>query len=83
MSTETAKILDLALKMSVEERAALAEQLIVSLDETFKEKFDPEVELAWQKEVNRRLDDIESGKVTMMPWEEARETLRSLSRASH
>ena len=46
-----------ALRLSPTERARLIERLIAGLD------FDPEVEEAWAAEVERRNDEIESGKV--------------------
>ena len=55
-------ILQQALKLSVAERAHAAEQLIASLDEVP----DADVELAWQEEVQRRLQQIERGEVELI-----------------
>ncbi len=46
------------------ERALLAEHIIASLDE------DNEIESAWAVEVERRVAEIESGRVVGMPFEE-------------
>ena len=54
-----------ALKLSNSERARLAERLLASLDE------DSEIEEAWAAEVERRIADVESGRVQMIPAEEA------------
>jgi putative addiction module component (TIGR02574 family) len=50
-----------ALKLSPEERAQLADHLIASL---FK---DEEIEDAWAAEVERRIDEIESGRAVLIP----------------
>ncbi len=54
-----------ALKLSPEERAHLADRLIASLAE------DPEIEEAWAAEVERRIAEIEAGRVTVVPAAEA------------
>jgi len=50
-----------ALKLSPEERAQLADRLITSLFE------DHEIEDAWAAEVERRVDEIESGRAKLIP----------------
>jgi putative addiction module component (TIGR02574 family) len=50
-----------ALKLSPEERAQLADRLVTSL---FK---DEEIEDAWAVEVERRIEEIESGRATLIP----------------
>lgn len=54
-----------ALKLSVAERAKLAEHLIASLDE------DSEIEDAWAAETERRIAEIEAGTVQLIPAAEA------------
>ena len=54
-----------ALKLTASERAHLAERLLASLDE------DSEIEEAWAVEVQRRIAEIESGRVQMIPSAEA------------
>ena len=54
-----------ALKLTTSERAHLAERLIASLDE------DAEIEEAWAVEVERRIAEIDSGRVEMIPTTEA------------
>jgi putative addiction module component (TIGR02574 family) len=54
-----------ALKLSVAERAKLAEHLIASLNE------DNEIEEAWAAETERRIVEIEAGTVHLIPAAEA------------
>jgi len=54
-----------ALKLSAEERACLADRLLASLSD------DAEVEEAWAAEVERRIAEIESGRVQLVPVAEA------------
>jgi len=54
-----------ALKLSAEERAELADRLIASL---FK---DHDIEEAWAVEVERRIEEIESGRAKLIPAAEA------------
>jgi putative addiction module component (TIGR02574 family) len=50
-----------------EERAILALQLLDSVGEP-----QPEIERAWCDEVRRRIEDIDAGRATLAPWDEAR-----------
>lgn len=68
MSRETEKLLLEALHLPPEARAALAGHLIESLDE----EVDEGVEAAWSAEIRRRMEELETGKVTTVPWVEAR-----------
>jgi putative addiction module component (TIGR02574 family) len=65
-----------ALKLPPKERARLAERFISSLDQ----ESDPEAQTLWLREVERRLDELESGNVPGVPadqvFEKARSTLR-------
>jgi hypothetical protein len=56
-------IIDQALKKPEKERALIAERLIPSLDSTT----DKDIELAWQKEIEKRLKEIDSGIVQCIP----------------
>ena len=68
MKPDPAKLLNEALKLSPEERAALATSLLDSLEEGVDEG----VEAAWAVEIAKRLEDLDSGRVTPVPWPEAR-----------
>lgn len=71
---EAGELLKQALTLSDKERAELASSLIDSLDPTV----DADAELAWQKEIARRLEEIENGKVKTIPWDEVRRKGRVL-----
>jgi putative addiction module component (TIGR02574 family) len=73
MKTEPAELLRDALSLPAEARAALIDSLIESLDV----EVDPNAEEAWREEIHRRLQEIDSGAVKMIPWDEARRVLRN------
>ena len=54
-----------ALKLTAEERAQLADRLLASLSE------DHEIEEAWAAEVERRIEEVESGRAQLLPAAEA------------
>jgi putative addiction module component (TIGR02574 family) len=57
-----------ALQLSPEERAALAAELINSLDA----RVDPDAEAAWSVEIRQRIERLDSGVAKTVPWSEAR-----------
>jgi putative addiction module component (TIGR02574 family) len=65
MSSQVYAVVEQALKLTAEERAELADRLIASLFE------DTEVEEAWAAEVERRIEEIESGRAKLLPAAEA------------
>jgi len=71
---EAGELLKRALTLSDKERAELASSLIDSLDPAV----DTDAELAWQEEIARRLEEVESGRVKTIPWEEVRRKGRAL-----
>ncbi len=74
MSQKAAELLQKALALPVAERAELAGSLIESLDEVGDES----VKTAWEEEIARRMEDIDSGKVKPVSLEEARRRLASV-----
>ena len=68
MKENITHILEQALRLPPEARAALAGSLLDSLDETL----DREAESAWELEIASRIREIDEGKVTLIPWAEAR-----------
>ena len=72
MSPEVSELLKRALALPPESRAALAGSLLESLDEQLAEEG---IEAAWDEEIKRRIDEIDSGKVQMIPYEEVRRRL--------
>jgi putative addiction module component (TIGR02574 family) len=73
MSTKADTILGKALALPPDERAWLASELIASLDEGK----DVGVETAWAAEIERRIDEVESGTAETVSWEEARERIKA------
>jgi putative addiction module component (TIGR02574 family) len=65
MSSELEVIEAQAIQLTAEERARLADRLIASLFQ------DHEVEEAWAAEVERRSEEIESGRVQLVPAADA------------
>ena len=53
-----------ASQLSDRDRAELAGRVIESLDRDP----DPDVEAAWAEEVERRIRQVDSGEVRMIPW---------------
>ena len=72
MTPQVSEVLEKALTLSTQERGLLIDRLIESLDEGPAEEG---VEEAWANEIKRRVDDIRSGKVEMIPGEEIRRRL--------
>lgn len=72
MSQKSEALISDALQMPDEDRAMIAERLIASLDHEYEQ----DTELAWQKELQTRIDEIDNGNVTCVPWEQVRTRLR-------
>jgi len=68
MNEEADELLKKALTLSPEDRATLAGSLLESLEEAEEEG----VEEAWNEEIARRVEELDSGKVKTIPWEEVR-----------
>lgn len=78
-TTTTDRILDDALRQPEKERARIAETLIASLDAAPG----PEVDRAWQNEIDKRLREMDSGTVQCIPWEQVRDRLGRNADARH
>jgi putative addiction module component (TIGR02574 family) len=77
MKTLTAEVYKQALDLDERDRATLAGLLIESLEE----EPDNDLEAAWKAEVQRRIEEIDSGDVEMIPWEDVKARLwQSLNR---
>ena len=74
MTHEAHELLEKALALPENERAELAGKLLSSLDATV----DPDADAAWQQELVRRKQEVESGKVATVPWEEVQKKGRLL-----
>ncbi len=74
MTAEAKKVLDEALALPPDERADVAVTLLESLDQVDDEA----LEQAWSEEIQRRIQQVESGAVQTIPWSEARRRLLAL-----
>jgi putative addiction module component (TIGR02574 family) len=66
------RLLAEALKLSAADRAALADALAESLEESDQAA----VDVAWAAEIARRVRDYKAGRTKPIPWGEARRILR-------
>ena len=75
--TNANEIIEAALTLPPEARAQIADQLLASLDPA-----QTEVDAAWEPEIERRVREIEDGRVQLIPHDQVmshvREHLRSL-----
>jgi putative addiction module component (TIGR02574 family) len=75
MNTTAKQLYENALQLPDSERSELAAWLIESLDP----EVDHDVEEAWNVEIARRIDELDSGAVRAVPWPEARRMILELS----
>jgi putative addiction module component (TIGR02574 family) len=73
VSQDALDILKRALNLPLADRAELASSLFESLDETEEKS----VQAAWDAEIVRRMEDLNSGKIKPASLEEARQRLSS------
>ena len=71
MPVDAAAVLRDALCLPAEARAALVDTLLESLDV----EADANAEELWREEIRRRLEQIDSGAVNLIPWEDAQRRL--------
>jgi putative addiction module component (TIGR02574 family) len=77
MSPEVSDLLKRALALPVDERAALANTLLDTLDGT-NESVPVSVSEAWDAEVARRIEDLKAGRAVTVPWEELHRELLAM-----
>jgi putative addiction module component (TIGR02574 family) len=75
MSPETSDLLKRALALPVDERAALANTLLDTLEGPNESVF---LQDAWDAEVARRIADLKAGKAVTVPWEELHRELLAM-----
>ena len=68
MTKESRELLQQALRLPVQERAKLAVELIASVDG----EADANAEAAWAKEIERRAENVLSGRSSGEPWEDVK-----------
>ena len=73
MTTLVDELSQKALELPAGERVLLAERLLATVHEV-----DPEVEAAWDVEIQRRLAEIDRGTAKLIPAEEVFANVRSL-----
>lgn len=71
MTRAASEILKEALTLTAEERAELADNLLESLDM----ENDPGLEEAWDREIRRRIAELDSGKASTTTWSEVKAQL--------
>lgn len=74
MTGQSRKLLNEALKLTPEERADVAAELLASLDEPA----DEDVEGAWAEEIERRARRVLAGESTGVDWAEARARISNI-----
>jgi putative addiction module component (TIGR02574 family) len=68
-----------ALRLSDEERAALAGELIQSLET----EVDADAEAAWSAEIRARLERADAGRTKTISWSEARRRIHAAAGRGH
>ena len=79
MTAKAAQVLREALRLPAGSRADIAGTLLESLDQPA----DKGVEAAWAREIERRIRDVESGKVKLVAWSGVRRGLRKRLASKH
>jgi putative addiction module component (TIGR02574 family) len=74
MNPEISELLKKALALPPEARAALAGSLLESLEDTL----DASAEEEWNREIARRIEELDSGKVKPIPWADARRQISAI-----
>lgn len=72
MNTETVGLFRQALGLDEKDRVILAGLLLESLDE----KRDSDAEALWRAEVARRLEELDTGGIKTLSWEEVQSRLQ-------
>lgn len=78
MTPDVSELLKKALALPPEARAALAGSLMQSIDDTV----DSSAEEEWGREIARRIEELDSGKVEPVPWAQARRQISALRNGS-
>ncbi len=65
MTTQTMEIMDVVDSLPIDMKLELVDRLLESITPSRKE-----IDEAWSEEVERRIDEVESGKVELIPGEE-------------
>ena len=79
MLTPVGDLFKQASALDEQDRATLAGLLLESLEQ----KVDEANESAWQKEIERRLAELDADSVALVPWEEVKAKLKKSIGAQH
>ncbi|OGU31723.1 MAG: hypothetical protein A2057_00540 [Ignavibacteria bacterium GWA2_35_9] len=79
MNRVTQQLVNQLLQLPAEERISAARQLYFSLDN----EIDKDAELDWEKEIQKRLFELDSNKVSCVPWEAVKEKIELKYHASN
>ena len=71
MHTETLSLFQQVLGLAEKDRTILLGLLLESLEG----RHDPDSEALWKVEVAKRVEELDTGKVTSLPWGEVKERL--------
>jgi putative addiction module component (TIGR02574 family) len=80
MSPEVSDLLKRALALPVDERAALANTLLESLEAADNAIDVQSIQDAWDEEVARRMEDLKAGRAVTVPWEQLHHELLAMVR---
>ncbi|HRI03166.1 MAG TPA: addiction module protein [Pyrinomonadaceae bacterium] len=70
MTAQTMEILDVVDSLPIDMKLEIIDHLLESITPRRKD-----IDEAWKEEVERRIDEVESGKVKLIPLEEVRERM--------
>lgn len=76
MSMTVDQVEEALLSLNRRDRAAVIQRGLRSLDREIEEAPQEEIDTAWRDELSRRIDDIESGKVKMLSFDEVLANVR-------
>ncbi len=71
MTKTVVDLFDEAVELNENDRAALAGLLLESIEG----EPGPDIEAAWAKEIEHRVEQLEKGEVELIPWEEVKSKL--------
>lgn len=71
MNTQTSEIMDVVDSLPIDMKLELIDHLLESVSPSHAE-----VDEAWKVEVERRIDEVESGDIKLIPLEDVRERFR-------
>lgn len=76
MTGRVQKLLSLAMELDPDERVVLAEHLLTTVNDY------ADLAQEWDSEIQRRIDEMESGRVQGIPWAQVRAEMVDPSRRS-